>query len=407
MFNVKSVDEVIKIINDNFEDYNVENEEIDILEAVNRVTAENFIAHEDIPGFNRSSVDGYAVISSDTFGASEALPAQLELIGEVKMGEKPEFLLQSGQTVYIPTGGELPVNADSVVMIEYTEYYEDGFIYINKAAAPGNNVVFKGDDTKVGNIAVKANISLRPQDIGILAVLGYDLVKVKRKIRVGIISTGDEIIDISKKPEGSQVRDVNSYSLYAGLVNYSAEPKLYGIINDDYVRLRYTLETAIQECDVVLISGGSSVGNKDETYKVISSLNDSQILVHGIAVKPGKPTILAKIGNKAVIGLPGHPASAYMIFQIFVCYLMDVINATKREIVKTVKAVMSSNYPSNNGREEFLLVRVENENGSKAAYPVFGKSGLITTLTMADGFVHIGRNLEGISKGKEVEVKLF
>ena len=407
MFNVKSVDEVIKIINGNFMDYNIGNEDIDIIKGVNRVAYQDFKAQGDIPGFNRSSADGYAVISSDTFGASEFLPIQLELIGEVKMGEKPEFLLQTGQAVYIPTGGELPVNADSVVMIEYTDNYDDGFIYINKATAPGYNTVFKGDDIKVGDIAVKANIKLRPQDIGTLAALGYDFVKVKKKIKVGIISTGDEIIDISKKPEGAQVRDVNSYSLYAGVVNYGAEPKLYGIINDDYGRLRNTLQTAIKECDIVLVSGGSSVGNKDETYKVISSLNDSHILVHGIAVKPGKPTILSKVGNKAVIGLPGHPASAYMIFRIFVCYLMDVINRAEREIVKTVKALMSCNYPSNNGREEFLLVRVENENGSMAACPVFGKSGLITTFTMADGFVHIGRNLEGISKGSEVEVKLF
>lgn len=407
MLDVKSVNEVIKIINDNFSGFMLEDEVLNMEEAVSRVTSSDLSASEDIPGFNRSSVDGYAVISSDTFGASESLPAQLLLSGEVKMGEKPLFSLEAGQTAYVPTGGELPVNADAMVMIEYTENFNDGFIYMNKSSAPGNHVVFKGDDLRTGDAVIKAGTRLRPQEIGIIAAMGYSQIPVKRKIRVGIISTGDEIIDINEKPIGSQVRDINSYALYAGLISYGAQPKLYGIVNDDFNNIKQAVEKALKHSDIVLISGGSSAGNRDETYKVIDSLGSPGILVHGIAVKPGKPTILGKIDNKAVIGLPGHPASAYSIFRIFVCHLLNVINGQQKELEPALRAEMACNYPSNNGREEFLPVKLTTANGKIYAHPVFGKSGLISILTAANGYIHISRGSEGIDRGNEVEVVLF
>lgn len=404
MLDVKSVNEAIKIIDDNFSDSGPENEVVSIEEAIGRIAAEDLNSPEDIPDFNRSSVDGYAVISSDTFGASESLPAQLQLIGEVRMGEKPLFSLNTGQAVYVPTGGELPQNADAMVMIEYTENFNDGYIYISKASAPGSHVVFRGDDVKTGDAVIKSGTCLRPQDVGIMAALGYSRVTVRKKIRVGIISTGDEIIDINETPVGAQVRDINAYALYAGLIENGAEPKLYGIVRDDFNSIRNAAEEALSHSDVVLISGGSSAGARDETCKVINSLGSPGVLVHGIAVKPGKPTILGKIGRKAVIGLPGHPASAYVIFKVFGGHLLNVMNGRRADHGMALRAEMACNYPSNNGREEFLPVELKKVDSKLFAYPVFGKSGMISLLTSANGYVHISRGSEGINKGNEVEV---
>lgn len=407
MLDVNSVHEVINIINNHFSGYPLEEEAIDIGAAVGRIAAFDLTATEDIPGFHRSSVDGYAVISSDTFGASESLPAQLKMIGEVKMGEKPLFSLEAGQAAYVPTGGELPGNADAVVMIEYTENLKDGFIYIDKASAPGNHVVFKGDDVRAGNTVIRAGTSLRPQEIGAMAALGISSIPVRRKIRVGIISTGDEIVNIDEKPVGAQVRDINSHMLSAGLIRFGAKPRHYGIVEDDFERIRLAVEKALSDSDIVLISGGSSVGMKDETSKVIGSLGLPGVIVQGIAVKPGKPTIVGRIGSKAVIGLPGHPASAYTVFNIFVGYLIKVMSGYDEKYTPVIKAEMSCNYPSNNGREEFLPVSIRTLDGKLYADPVFGKSGLITLLTAANGYVHINRSSEGIDRGACVDVILF
>lgn len=407
MLEVKSVDQVIEILNEEFSRYELKNEVVDIIEAVDRVIAVDVYADEDIPRFDRSSVDGYAVIAADTFGAGEAIPAQLYVTGEVKMGERPLFSIERGKTAYIPTGGELPENADSVVMIEYTEDMGDEYIYINKPAAPGNNVVYRGDDVKAGQKVIKTGNKLRPQDIGVLAALGIDRVSVKKRIKIGIISTGDEIIDINRTPVGAQVRDINSYAIYSAIKQYGGEPVMYGIVKDVYEDIFSTTQKAFKDCDIVLVSGGSSVGTRDETYKVINSLGMPGVLVHGIAVKPGKPTIIGKVGNKAVIGLPGHPASAFFILKILVFHLMDVINKVSNSSKNLISAKMSCNYPSNNGREEYVPVRLHNSNEGTIAQPLFGKSGLITLLSSADGYVRIDRGSEGISAGEMIKVIQF
>ncbi|MCX7841451.1 MAG: molybdopterin molybdotransferase MoeA [Clostridia bacterium] len=407
MLNVKSVDEVFDIIKDNFSNYETGNEILPLRQALGRQLAFEVTAREDVPGFNRSSVDGYAVIASDTFGASEAMPAQLKLAGEVKMGVKPGHALMKGEAMYIPTGGELPENADAVVMIEYSEDYKDGFIYLNKSAAPGNNVVFRGDDIKCGSRVMAAGKRLRPQDIGVLAAMGICLVEVKKPLKVGIISTGDEVADINEEMTGSCIRDVNTYSLHSGILELGAIPICYGIVKDDFNLIEEAAKKALDECDIVLISGGSSVGAKDETYKVIDSLGKPGVLVHGIAVKPGKPTIIGKIGRKAVVGLPGHPASAFFIFRIFGARLIEVMAGGSFMTSRVTSGNMAVNYPSNNGREEFLPVRIEKKEEKNLVWPVFGKSGLITLLSSAQGYVHIGRGAEGLSAGQDVEVILF
>jgi len=407
MFEVRTVDEVMRIIENSFGSFSTGFEYVDIREAVGRITAEDIVADEDIPGFDRSTVDGYAVIAADTFGASDSLPAQLELAGDVLMGEKPLFHLERGQAAAIPTGGELPSGADAVVMLEYTDNYHDGYIYINKAVAPGNGVIFRGDDVRAGSVVIKANHRLKPQDIGVLAAIGKQRVCVKRRLKVGIVSTGDEIIDITEKPSGAKVRDVNSYFLYSGVLNHGAQPVLYGIVRDNFKEIKETVGRMLDECDIVLISGGSSVGNRDETYKVINSFGEPGVLVHGIAVKPGKPTIIGKAGTKALVGLPGHPGSAFFIFNIFVLRLMEVMNSTGQSETRRLEARMVINYPSNEGREEFLPVKLDKCDGCLLAKPIFGKSGLISLLSTADGYVRIHRGSEGLSAGEKVEVILF
>jgi molybdopterin molybdotransferase len=407
MLEVKTVDEVFQIISEEFSGYPLDDESVSILQANGRILGEDIISPENVPPFNRSSVDGYAVIASDTFGASESMSAQLLKTDPVEMGITPTSPVKRGSAAYIPTGGELPRNADAVVMVEYTEDHNDEFIYINRPVAPGNNVVLTGDDIRSGGIVFHSGKILKTADIGVLASIGVTQVKVKRKLKAGIISTGDEIIPIDKKPEGSQVRDINSYFLYASLKEYNAEPVIYGIIPDEFEKIKSIASKAINECDLICISGGSSAGEKDETVKIIESLGAPGVLVHGIAVKPGKPTIIGKAHKKPVIGLPGHPASAFMIYSIFVTTIMDTMNSVQQNPKRSASAVLSQNYPSNTGREEFVPVKLSVKNGRFTAHPVFGKSGQIKMLADADGYIHIKRETEGLMANQQVEVILF
>lgn len=430
MFDVKTMDEVFDILNENFQFCGNQAEEIDIFLSNGRILAEDIISNEDIPGFDRSMVDGFAVFSSDTFGAQDSVPAQLLLTEEIKMGQKPDFVLAKGQASPIPTGGALPMGADAVVMVEYSENYNDGFIYLNKSQSPGNNVIFRGDDCKKGNKILSKYKLIRPQEIGALAAIGVSKINVFKKLKIGIISTGDEIVDISDDSfGGSKIRDVNSYALFSAINDLGCEAKRYGIIKDEFDFLYEAALKAYKECDMVLISGGSSVGERDHTHKVIEEINKQEnadyvhngifeknvyegvdspgILVSGIAVKPGKPTIIGKVCGKAIIGLPGHPVSAFMIFKTVVTPLIRKLTLQENSKEILTDAVMKSNYPSNHGREEFLPVDLETENGVIYAKPIFGKSGLITTLINAKGYVHIKRGKEGLSQNEHVKVTVF
>ncbi|HOP61954.1 MAG TPA: molybdopterin-binding protein [Spirochaetota bacterium] len=407
MLEVKTVDEVFAIIQNEFSGYPLNTGLIPVTEAPGRILAEDIISPENVPPFTRSSVDGYAVFASDTFGATESMPVQLLKSVPIRMGVTPEYPLKRGEASYIPTGGELPQNADAVVMVEYIEDNDDEFVYINKSVAPGNNVVLTGDDVKAGSIIFSSGRKLKTTDIGVLASVGVHEVKVKRKLKVGIIATGDEIIPINEKPVQAQVRDINSHVLYAALKEYNAEPIMYGIIEDSYGRIKEVTEKALEECDLLCISGGSSAGEKDETAKIIDSLGAPGVFVHGIAVKPGKPTIIGKAGNKPVIGLPGHPASAFMIYSVFVTKIIDTMNSALHDSGKFITAELSLNYPSNTGREEFVPVKIFYENGKNIASPVPGKSGQIKMLSDADGYIHIKRGTEGLMAKHTVEVILF
>jgi len=407
LFSVKDAKEVKRLIAEYFEGYKMDFQEVPLENSLGRITAKDIFVSEDIPGFDRSTVDGYAVHAKDTFGASEALPAILSLSAEIKVGEDILRELPIGYAAYVPTGGKLPQNADAVVMIEYTDDLGDGFIYMNKSVSAGNNVIYRGDDAKSGDVIIKANTTLKPKDVGALAAAGISSVLVKRRIKAAIISTGDEIAGIEESLSGSKVRDVNSYSINAALLEHSAEPCMYGIVPDSYEKIREVVAHALHDCDLVLISGGSSVGTLDMTCKVIESFGKPGIFVHGIAIKPGKPTIIAKVMGKPVFGLPGHPVSAYFIFKVFVKNVLNVLNGVKEEFESSIKAYTAFNFPSNDGREEYVPVRLERVGSRIIAHPVFAKSGLITTLTTADGYIIISRGDEGVVSGKEVEVIPF
>jgi molybdopterin molybdotransferase len=381
-------------------------EEIPLGEALSRVLAEPIIAKEDLPPFTRSIVDGYAVRARDTFGASESLPSLLEIVGEVGMGETVSFELSGGKAARIPTGGMLPAGADSVVMVEYTEELDQKSVAISRSVAPLENVIRPGDDFKAGQKVLQAGKRLRPQDIGLLAGLGQQKIVARARPRVAIISTGDEIVPIEKEPLPGELRDINSHSLAAMVESYGGVALQLGLAPDQFPALREKCQQALDHADICLISGGSSVGSRDLTLDVLASFADSEILVHGVAISPGKPTLLVKTGEKAFWGLPGHVASAMVVFQVLVRPFMSYLRGEELSLGegRPVRAGLKRNVASKHGREDFIRVKMIELDGNLIAEPIFGESALISTLVRADGLVRIDRHAEGLYAGEIVEV---
>ena len=403
MLQVKTPEEVLRLIHDKFRPVSELTEFVPISAAAGRILSEDIIAEEYVPDFNRSTVDGYAVRAADTFGCSDAIPAILSLQGEIRMGEDAGFALLRENCAYVPTGGALPEGADCAVMLEYTEDYGDGTIGILKPGAPGMNVIFRGDDVYPGKVVLQAGRVLSAQVIGALAAVGRTAVPVQRKLKIGVISTGDELVPPGQKPLPGQVRDVNTALLSALLTEQGAEVHSYGIIVDDEDLLRETVTRAVQECDAVLLSGGSSVGVKDASCRIIESLGE--LLLHGIALKPGKPTIMGRSGNKPLIGLPGHPVAAFVVARLFVVPLLDRLAGRERPLW-SVTAELSESVGANHGRAQVNPCRLLRQDGRVLALPIRSKSGLITQLAGADGFFCIERDCEGLPKGAPVQVYL-
>ncbi|MBR5261861.1 MAG: molybdopterin molybdotransferase MoeA [Oscillospiraceae bacterium] len=404
MLSVVTPEEVHKTIATEFEALRSPAQTVSLSDALGRVIREDISACEYVPNFCRSTVDGYALRASDTFGCSDALPAILNLAGEVFMGESASFSIAPGECAIVPTGGEVPEGADSVQMIEFSENYGDGTIGIYKSTAPGNNMIFRGDDVKPGDTVLKAGRALQPQDIGALAALGITEVEVSPRIKAGIISTGDELVPASEKPGAGQVRDVNSALVAAVMKQAGAEIKCYGIIRDDENLLLSAVKTALAECDIVMISGGSSVGTKDATCRVIEHCGE--VLFHGIAMKPGKPTIFGKVGNKPIIGLPGHPVAAMFCTHLFACPLLYKLEGRAWNR-RSITAQLTENISANHGRAQYNGVRLVEDGSTLKAIPIRGKSGLITTLAGSDGYICIPRDCEGYSAGQEVYVTIL
>ena len=402
MLHVKTPEEVLALIEEEFGAV-AGRELVSLGEAMGRCVAEDIAATEYVPDFDRSTVDGSAVRAQDTFGCTDAIPAILPLQGEVFMGQGAAFSLNPGECVAVPTGGAVPVGADSVVMVEYTEDYGDGTVGISKSAAPGQNMIFRGDDVYPGKVILEKGRVLSSQDIGALAAIGRVQVPVCRKLTVGVISTGDELVPPETVPGPGQVRDVNSPMLQAMLSSFGVNVINYGIVVDNEALLSETVHKAVEECDAVLLSGGSSVGVKDAACRIIESMGE--LLLHGIAIKPGKPTILGKAGSKPLVGLPGHPVAAYFITKLFVLPLLSRLMGRKQESYTTTARVTES-IGANHGRAQYQCCRLERRDGVLYAYPIRGKSGLITTLAGADGYFCIDRDCEGLPKNAEIQVTI-
>ncbi len=369
--------------------------------ATGRILAADVPADMDIPGFDRSVVDGYAVRSGDTTGSSDAVPALLQCTGRVVMGSPvPCLVVTQGMCVYIPTGGVLPAGADAVVMVEHTEETADT-VLVKRPVSHGENVLMHDDDFRKGEIVLAAGRKLTPQDAGVLAAVGCTEVTVAKKPVIGIISTGNELVPATARPGPGQVRDANASMLAAYLTEYGCEPRLYGIVRDEREAFETMTSRAVRECDVVLLSGGSSKDDRDMTASVIAGRGE--VLVHGIAIAPGKPTIIGRIEGKPVIGLPGHPASAFIVLIVVVRPLLDRMLGLKKSVFRATSTVLGESIPSQKGREEYIRVRINNG----VASPLFGKAGLLNTLVKSDGLVRIPSGCEGLEKGTPVEVILW
>lgn len=404
MLTVMTPEELLTLIANTFAPLDRPPETVGLDRALGRVLAWEIRAAQFVPGFDRSTVDGYALRGADTFGCSESIPAMLTCVGAVEMGEEPAFAVGPGQCAAIPTGGALPKGADAVQMVEHTEDYGGGEIGIVKSVPPGANLIFKGDDVKPGDLVLGRGRRLEPQDIGALAALGVTQVPVVPRLRVGIISTGDELVPPEQDPGPGQVRDVNGPLVAALLVQAGAEAVPLGIVPDREEVLREAVEEALAACDCVVLSGGSSVGEKDAACRVMASLGE--VLCHGVAMKPGKPTLLGRAGGKPILGLPGHPVAALFTAKLFLIPLLARLEGnTRRE--RTVSAKLAQTVPANHGRAQYTGVTLEEKPDGLWAHPIWGKSGLITTLAGADGFFCVPRDREGIPAGEPVEVSLF
>jgi molybdopterin molybdotransferase len=388
-----------------------DSEPIDVSSSLERVLAEDILAPQPLPDFQRSTVDGYAVRANDTHGASDSLPAYLNLTGEVPMGDAPAFVIGAGQCALIHTGGMLPEGADAVVMLEYTQLTGVTEIEVFRAVAEAENVIRIGEDVAEGQLVLRKGSLIRPAEIGGLMALGIVKVNVARKIRVGLIATGDEVIDPSQSPRPGQVRDVNSYTLRALVEKSGGATRMYGIVSDTFDVLKDTAAKALSECDVLIITAGSSASTRDMTVDVLRSLGEPGVLVHGINIRPGKPTILGVCNGKAVIGLPGNPVSALVNGYLFVAPVIEKLLGALPRPKPTVLARLAVNLPSQAGREDWWPVKLRGSPspGEKEllAEPIFGKSNLIFTLATADGLLRIPPDATGMSAGKIVEVYLL
>ncbi len=396
---------VLDIIGKNFSPLN--SERVDLDDAGGRCLAEDIISPEDLPGFDRSTVDGYAVVARDTFGAREGLPSVLECKGEILMGQAAPSIT-TGQCCQIHTGGMLPQGADAVVMVEDTDITGDS-VHIYRQAAPGSNIIRRGEDVDKGVAALPAGRYIRSPEIGVLASMGITQVKVYRRPLMGMFSSGDELVPVDTGSlKAGQIRDSNSPSIaYLGR-KAGAEVIRGGILPDIFEEFFDKSRKLLDKVDFLVLTGGSSVGTRDFTARTLQELGDPGLVVEGISIQPGKPTLLANCGGKPVLGLPGHPVSALNIFFIFGTAIINRLGGQEhRQVFPSINAVLTRNLPSRSGRTDYMRVKLEQNKDGFSAIPVFGRSGMLRTMADADGFIVIEPEKEGLSAGEKVEVHLW
>jgi molybdopterin molybdotransferase len=385
-------------------------EKVSIEDSLGRVLSEDILSPTNLPEFPRSTVDGFALRAMDTYGASEKNPVILRLVGEIPMGQVSDIQAKEEEAVKVATGGMVPKGADAVEMVEYTEWVDSQTLHVFKTVSPLENVIQVGEDVKAGEIVLRKGHWVRAQDLGLMAGIGKTDVQVYLRPRVGIISSGDEIVPIETTPQPGEVRDMNRYTIASMVKETGGIPLFLGIARDRFDNLKEIIELGLKESDMVVITGGSSVGTLDLAHDVIQSLPGAKILAHGVSVRPGKPTLLAEVDGKPFLGLPGHPVSAMVIFHLFGKTILNILSGRSEEEVrfgKRLKAKASRNIPSVSGREDYVRVKLEEREGALLAHPIFGKSGAISNMVNADGLMRIAINDEGLEEGEEAEVILI
>ncbi len=388
----------------------LEAEVVPLAEAPGRTLADPVEASADLPGFERATMDGFALRSADTFGASESSPGYLRLVGEVCMGEAPSLRVGPGECASIGTGGMLPEGTDAVIMVEHTRPAGDALVEVCRPVPPRGNVLGAADDAAQGDLLMPAGQRLRAQDVGLLAALGRDEVPVVRRPRVAIISTGDEVVPVERSPRPGQVRDVNTHTLCAQVYAAGGLPLALGLVRDDPDALEAAVTRGLERSDILVLSGGSSMGARDLTVEVFQSFPGAHLLVHGVSVAPGKPFIWVRAEAGELLGLPGQVTSCMISFHLFVEPLMErLLGRPARSFVRFGRreAVLSRDLPSAQGREEYVRVRLSETAAGAVAEPLFGKSGLIRTLTQSHGLVRVEASCEGLDKGSPVTVLLY
>jgi molybdopterin molybdotransferase len=404
-FNVKKLDEVKDILKTQFGKFEIREEKIDIKDLVGRIISKDIVSMLNIPDFNRSTVDGYGVKLRDVTGVSENNPAVLELIGSIDMGEISNIKTEKNETLYIPTGAHVPDSFDGVAMIEHCEVI-DNEVFVYKPISNNENMVLKGDDVAKGELCIKKGTIIKPNHIAIIAALNYREVDVYEKIKVALISTGDELIEVGSKYSIGKIIDTNRYTISSTLQNMGCEIVLSEIVKDKYELVKDALVRSLKVSDIAIFSGGSSVGKLDFTSDVINEIGDPGVLVHGIAIKPGKPTIVGKVEDKIVFGLPGHPASCLvslkLVVEEFIKEKLGIIENRKTIICKSAFQVNL-----NNGRDNYYMVKLNLDNGEYIAEAIRGTSGMVSIFSSADGYVRIPMEKEGVYLGETLEVHLF
>lgn len=412
LLKVDTLEEARKKLLDAVSSKPMKTEKVHFADSLGRVLSCDVKSEENIPDFRRSTVDGYAVRASDTQGVTDSIPVFLDIIETVDIGKAPRKEIKAGQASYVPTGGMLPEGADAMVMIEYCEKFDENSIAVYDPVSPGRNVVAVGEDVSAGDVFISRGRRIRPQEVGALSSAGVYEPEVYAPWKITVISTGDELVCAKDTPAKGQVRDINTFSIASAAERYGFEVIDTKVLKDDEKLLEQEVRVAMQKSDLVVVSGGSSQGEKDHTADVMDRLSEPGVFTHGIALKPGKPTILGydEKTETVLVGLPGHPAAALMVFELMIGWLYKKLTGQKEPV--QVIAEITENVAAAGGKTTCLLVELyENEDeGSAGVYkavPIFGKSGLITTLTRADGYVMIDTNEEGLKENQQVKVVLF
>lgn len=403
-FTMNTVYEVLSKLQKSFEKFSLEAEKVGLEHLFGRYTSEDVILQEDIPCFDRALIDGYALISGDTFGLGEGNNKPFSQVGQCEVGQECEINLGPNECVYISSGAMIPLNADAVVPIEDIELTGPGEVLINRFIDRWENVIRKGDDLKTGEILIKEGTRLGVREMGALAGSGIGHVNVIKKIRAAVISTGEELVQpYSTIIKPGKVRDINSHMICDALKSFGVVPINMGIAGDDSRKMEEIIADSLETADLIIISGGSSKGTMDKTYSVIKRINGGEIITNKIGIEPGRDTIIAKCGDKAIFGLPGNPISVLLTLHILVRPLILWMNKSQPRNL-SIRAVCTENYKSSIGREEYVLVNLDMNDNEFTASPILHKKGFITSMIKGNAYVKIRASDEGIKRGQEIEV---